>query len=58
MIRSFALAAFFVTFSGWDPITAALPLKPATAFALAVLLGWSLNLAAAEVWIRVTRPST
>jgi hypothetical protein len=55
MIRSFALAAFFVTFSLWDPVTAALPLSLETGFALAVLLGWSVNLAAAELWIRATR---
>jgi hypothetical protein len=55
MIRSFALAAFFVTFSLWDPVMAALPLSPDTGFAVAVLLGWTLNLAAAQVWIRATR---
>lgn len=55
MIRSFALAAFFVTFSLWDPFLAALPLRPATAFTLAVVLGWLVNLAIAEVWIRRTR---
>jgi uncharacterized membrane protein len=55
MIRSFALTAFFITFSGWDPVLAALPLPPATAFAVAVVLGWLLNLIVAEVWIRRTR---
>lgn len=55
MIRSFALAAFFVTFSLWDPFLAALPLPPATAFALAVVLGWLVNLVIAEAWIRRTR---
>jgi hypothetical protein len=55
MIRSFALAAFFVSFSLWDPMTATLPVPPATGFALAVLLAWTLNLAAAELWVRVTR---
>jgi len=55
MIRSFALAAFFVTFSFWDPIMAALPLDPATGYRTAVLLAWSLNLFAAEAWIRRTR---
>jgi Predicted membrane protein (DUF2306) len=55
MIRSYALAAFFITFSLWDPFLAALPLPPASAFAIAVLLGWLVNLAAAEVWIRRTR---
>lgn len=61
MIRSFAFAAFFVTFSVWDPALAALALPPDTAFAAAVLLGWLVNLIAAEVWIRCTRaiaPST
>jgi hypothetical protein len=55
MIRSFALSAFFVTFSLWDPILAALPLDPATGYRTAVLLAWSLNLLAAEAWIRRTR---
>lgn len=55
MIRSFALTAFFITFSLWDPATAALPLSPDTAFAIAVVLGWLVNLIVAEVWIRRTR---
>jgi uncharacterized membrane protein len=49
MVRSFALAAFFVTFSVWDPVTAALPLPPATAYTMAVVLAWAGNLAIAEV---------
>lgn len=55
MIRSFALAAFFITFSLWDPLLASVALAPDTAFAIAVLLGWLLNLAVAEGWIRRTR---
>jgi len=55
MMRSFAFAAFFVTFSVWDPALAALPLPPDTAFAGAVLLGWLVNLVVAEIWIRRTR---
>jgi len=55
MIRSFALAAFFVAFSLWDPVMAATPLDPATGYRTAVLLAWSLNLLAAEAWIRRTR---
>jgi hypothetical protein len=55
MIRSFALAAFFVTFSLWDPALAALPLPPNTAFTLAGILGWLVNLVVAEFWIRRTR---
>lgn len=57
MIRSFAFTAFFITFSLWDPLLAALPLPPARAFALAVVLGWLVNLVVAEVWIRRTRPA-
>jgi uncharacterized membrane protein len=52
MVRSFALAGFFVAFSLWDPITAALPLPPATAYTVAVVLAWLVNLTAAEVWLR------
>jgi uncharacterized membrane protein YozB (DUF420 family) len=55
MIRSFALAAFFITLSVWDPLLAALPLPPETAFATAVVLGWLVNLIAAELWIRRSR---
>jgi len=55
MLRSFALAAFFITFSLWDPFLANLPLPPATAYAVAVLLGWLVNLVIAEIWIRGTR---
>jgi len=58
MIRSFALAVFFVTFSVWDPALAALPLKPSTAYTLAVVLAWGANLAVAEAWIRGTRRVT
>ncbi len=55
MIRSFAFTAFFITFSVWDPFMAALPMAPETAYLIAVLLAWVVNLAVAEVWIRATR---
>lgn len=44
MLRSFALAAFFVTFSLWDELLGTTP--------PAVLLSWSINLIVAELWIR------
>lgn len=53
MIRSFALAAFFVSFGLWHPLMAAGPLPASTGYALAVLLAWAGNLLAAEIWIRV-----
>ncbi|MFF3401536.1 DUF2306 domain-containing protein [Streptomyces sp. NPDC002659] len=56
MIRSSALAVFFVSFSVWDPVMAATPLPAPTGYALAVLLAWSVNLLAAEIWIRA-RPA-
>ena len=55
MIRSFSLAFFFVTFSLWVPILAATDLPHAIGHPLAVFLSWSLNLIAAEWWIRHTR---
>jgi uncharacterized membrane protein len=57
MIRSFALAFFFVTGSLWPPILAATTLPQAIGYPLALFLSWSLNLAAAQWWIRRTKPS-
>jgi uncharacterized membrane protein YozB (DUF420 family) len=57
MIRSFSLAFFFVTFSLWPPILEATPLAQAIGHPLALFLSWSLNLLAAEWWIRRTKPS-
>lgn len=56
MIRSFALAFFFVTFSLWVPGLASTSLPEAISYPLAVFLSWSLNLIVAELWIRHTRP--
>ncbi len=55
MIRSVALAGFFVTFSLWTPLAAALPVPAAPGYAAAVLLSWALNLLIAEVWLRRRR---
>lgn len=55
MIRSFSLSFFFVTFSFWVPGLASTNLPTAVSYPLAVFLSWSLNLLAAEVWIRHTR---
>lgn len=55
MIRSFSLSLFFVTFSFWvDGLTdTSLPYE--VAYPLAVFLSWAVNLAVAELWIRLTR---
>jgi hypothetical protein len=55
MLRSFALAFFFVTGSLWPPIFAATALPQAVGYPLALFLSWSLNLLAAEWWIRRTK---
>jgi uncharacterized membrane protein len=55
MLRSFSLAFFFVTGSLWPPILAATALPQAVGYPLALFLSWSLNLLAAEWWIRRTR---
>jgi hypothetical protein len=52
MVRSFALALFFVSFSIWVPILGRL-LPGETGFAIAVTLGWVVNLVIAEAWIRL-----
>jgi uncharacterized membrane protein len=57
MIRSFSLALFFVTGSLWPAILASTPLPQAIGYPLALFLSWSLNLLAAEWWIRRTRSS-
>jgi uncharacterized membrane protein len=54
MIRSFALSLFFITGSFWMEISGSLPWPKDITYPLAVLLGWALNLAAAEWWIRRT----
>ena len=55
MIRSFSLSLFFLSFSVWVPGLAASSLPEAVSYPLAVFFSWSLNLAAAELWIRFTR---
>ena len=55
MIRSYALAFFFVTFSLWVPVFASLPVPQELGYPIAVLLSWGLNLIAAELWIRRAR---
>jgi hypothetical protein len=57
MLRSFALAFFFVTGSLWPPILAATALPQAIGSPLALFVSWSLNLLAAEWWIRRTKPN-
>ena len=55
MARSFSLTLFFVTFSLWVPGLHATALPPTISYTLGVFLSWSLNLLAAELWIRRTR---
>jgi hypothetical protein len=57
VIRDYALAFFFVTFSQWVSLLASTAIPDAVGYPLAVLLSWSLNLAAAEGWTRRTRPA-
>jgi uncharacterized membrane protein YozB (DUF420 family) len=52
MIRSYALALFVVTFGILDPLLEGSTLPEDTGEAMALFLSWSLNLAAAELWIR------
>jgi hypothetical protein len=47
-----------VTFNLWVPLLAATDLPEAIGYPLAVFLSWAVNLAAAEGWIRRTRPRT
>ena len=55
MVRSFSLTLFFVTFSIWVPGLEATALPDSISYPLGVFLSWSLNLLAAELWIRRTR---
>lgn len=55
MLRSFALSLFFVTGSLWMEVSRALPYAEEVTYPLAVFLGWVLNLAIAEAWIRAAR---
>ena len=55
MVRSLSLTLFFVTFSIWVPGLEATALPDSISYPLGVLLSWSLNLLAAELWIRGTR---
>ncbi len=55
MVRSFSLTLFFVTFSIWVPGLDATALPDSVSYPLGVFLSWSLNLLAAELWIRRTR---
>ena len=55
MIRSFSLSFFFVTFSFWVPGLTGTNLLYEIAYPLAVFLSWSLNLAVAKLWIRLSR---
>lgn len=55
MLRSFALSLFFVTGPFWMELSRTFPDAEGVAYPLAVLLGWALNLAGAEAWIRKAR---
>jgi uncharacterized membrane protein len=55
MVRSFALSLFFVTFPFWVDGLASTSIPEAVGYPLGVFLGWSLNLAVAEIWIRRNR---
>ena len=52
MLRSFSLSLFFVTGSLWMEISRSLPFAEGVTYPIAVLLGWALNLAIVEVWLR------
>jgi hypothetical protein len=56
MLRSFALAFFFVTSGVWMPVFEASPVPRAIGYPLSIFLGWVLNLLVAEGWIRYSRP--
>lgn len=55
MLRSFALSLFFVSFSIWVPVLAGTGGGKDAAYTVAVTLSWTLNLLAAEAWVRLTR---
>lgn len=54
MIRSFALVLFFVTFSLWVPLLSSAGFSDAVSYPVGTTLSWTLNLAAAQLWIRAT----
>lgn len=58
MIRSYALALFFVTFSLVHPAVVALEWSRAATFGLAVPLSTALNVLGGELWLRARRGST
>ncbi len=55
MVRSYALALFFVTFSLWAPALAATSLPSGVAYLLSQFVGAALNAGAAEFYIRWRR---
>jgi len=55
MLRSVSLSLFFVTFSFWVPVLAGTGSEQETVYFVAVTLSWTLNLLAAEIWIRWAR---
>jgi len=52
MVRSYSLSLFVVSFSVWVPALAYTPLPPSVSYPLGLMLATTLNLAAAEIWIR------
>lgn len=57
MIRSYSLSLFFVSFSLWVPALAQTSLPRSISYPLALFLSCTLNLTAAELWIRRSRPA-
>lgn len=55
MVRSYALALFFVTFSLWGPALAATSLPASVAYPLSQFLSAALNVGVAEIYIRRRR---
>lgn len=55
MLRSVALALFFVVAEAWTAVLRATPLPEAIAYPVAVVIAWAVNLGVAEAWIRRTR---
>jgi hypothetical protein len=55
MIRSFALAAVFLTFDVWRTGLASLGLSRPVVYPLGLLLTVAADLAVAELWIRARR---
>ena len=52
MVRSYSLSLFVVSFSILVPALAQTPLPPTVSYPLGLALSTTLNLAAAELWIR------